>query len=94
LADLNLAFDRNAARVREKYIGVRGALGILLVGLTVAALLIAFASPSKIKACRVESPAQLAKHLCSSPSLRGFRMSGRAASSSSSSGCAPCSRSV
>jgi hypothetical protein len=41
LADLDVAFDLNAARIRQKYIGVQCAEGFLLLGLILAAVLIA-----------------------------------------------------
>ena len=41
LADLDQAFDENAKRIRAKYVGVRLAEVVLVIGLMIAALLIA-----------------------------------------------------
>ncbi len=50
LADLDSAFAENAARVRRKGTLLRWALGILTLGLVLAALLIALDRPTKVTA--------------------------------------------
>jgi hypothetical protein len=80
LADLDAAFDRNAARIRAKYIGVRCAEGLLLLGLILAALLIVSAAPTRIKTCETVSHVrQSAKRPSGSHSRQASRMSGPAA---------------
>jgi hypothetical protein len=49
LVDLDAAFERNGTRVTQKGQLLRGALGILSVGLVVAALLIALDRPTKVR---------------------------------------------
>lgn len=50
LADLDVAFRANSSRARKKTTALRSALGILVAGLVIAALLIVFDRPSKVVA--------------------------------------------
>jgi hypothetical protein len=80
LADLDAAFDRNAARIRAKYIGVRCAEGLLLLGLILAALLIVSAAPTRMKTCETVSHVQpWAKRPSGSHGRQTSRTSGPAA---------------
>jgi hypothetical protein len=54
LADLDDTFDFNAGRVKWKTLRLRASLATLVIGLGVAALLIAVVRPTTMKTCRPE----------------------------------------
>ncbi len=76
LSDLDDTFAFNAGRVRWKTLRLRASLTILVVGLSVAALLIAVVRPTTIKACpqeQIRVQAQGRQSLCLP--LQDFRLS-------------------
>lgn len=85
LADLNLAFHKNAKRVQAKTWSLRVALVSLAAGIAVAAFLISGQLSNKIKTCQAPQPhvRQSSQRQCRPRSLRDSRTSAPPAASSS-----------
>jgi hypothetical protein len=78
LSEMRVAFNENTPRIARKFAAIRMGVAALFVGLFVAGLLIAFATPTKLKPCQPNVRSSV-KHPCRSRRRLASRTSGRAA---------------